>query len=317
MNIFKSIYSKLRLVKLVSYLRHHNAFFARFWLTAMLKKNATQRFVLVYTMGKVGSTSISNSLKSQLKGYSVYNVHWLNKSNLRADQQFHKKLYHEHKNNGKESNVLPDYIIRGFYVSDLISNSNPNSDKHKVITLVRDPVAREVSSFFQNSERFFGINFEGIDKSNQEATLERLIDVFLNDFISRNGIDFLDADPLTWFDEEIEKVFNVNVYDSQFPKGKGYMLFKNDGVDVLLIRLEDLNRCFSEASAQLLGKEQKIIKSKNTAGKKNYSSIYAAFKNRLELPEWYLDKMYESKYAKHFYTPNERLGFREKWTDRL
>src|SRR5699024_3797273 len=245
---------------------------------------------------------------SQLQQYSIYHVHWLNKKNLIADKEFHKKHYDANRKNGVKVNVLPKYIIRGFYVSDLITNSNLGTDKHKVITLTRDPVARQVSSFFQNSKRFFGIDFESMNQSNEEV-LERLMDVFLNDFIGKNDIDFLDASPLTWFDEEIKEVFNVDVYDSSFPKERGYALFKNGSVEILLIRLEDLNRCFREASYQLLGREVEIIKSKNAAEDKNYASIYAAFKNQLVLPQQYLDRMYESKYAKHFYSRDEILGF--------
>jgi len=273
-----------------------------------------QRFVLVYTMGKVGSSSIANSLRNQLRERSVYSVHWLNESNLQTDKEFHKKLYDINRKKGVRLNVLPEYIISGFYVNKLIKNNKQSTDKLKVITLVRDPVAREVSSFFQNSERFFGINFGVRNKSNEEVFLKQLLDIYLSDFIGKNGIDFLDANPLTWFDEGIKEVLNVNIYNSRFPKEKGYKLFKKGRVEVLLIRLEDLNECFREASGQLLGKGREIIKHENTAKEKSYASIYAAFKERIVLPEWYLDKMYESKYAKHFYTQKEITDFKARWT---
>src|SRR5699024_717540 len=117
-NMLKSIYSKL-----IRYLTRNHALFARLWLTALMNKNAMQRFVLVYTMGKVGSSSIANSLRNQLRERSVYSVHWLNESNLQTDKEFHKKLYDINRKKGVRLNVLPEYIISGFYVNKLIKNN--------------------------------------------------------------------------------------------------------------------------------------------------------------------------------------------------
>ena len=51
----------------------------------------------------------------------------------------------------------------------------------------------------------------------------------------------------------------------------------------------------------------------NTADDKSYADLYAAFRRELTLPEPYLDRVYGSRFARHFYTPDELAAFRRKW----
>lgn len=115
--------------------------------------------------------------------------------------------------------------------------------------------------------------------------------------------------------DELKEVFDIDVYRSVFPKDKGFSISRYYNKSLLIIRLEDLNDCFSEATEKFLGKSFSIRKNKNTGKNKAYASVYKKFKNTIVLPDWYLDKHYNSKYANHFYTDSEILNFRNKWNE--
>ena len=53
--------------------------------------------------------------------------------------------------------------------------------------------------------------------------------------------------------------------------------------------------------------------SANRAAEKPYPRHYKEFKDWLVLPAEYLDHMYGSKFAQHFYSPSELERFWQKW----
>jgi len=314
--MLKYVFSLLGLNRLISYLKQNYTLFAKYHMYFIMRKHGWKDSILVYTMGKVGSTTVSSSIKNQMKDVFVHDIHWLNQNNLKADQKFHKKLYRKNRKAGIKLNICPDYIAKGFYLNNQISNTTDKPDKeYKVITLTRDPVAKVVSSFFQNMKRYHGYEIDKkLDVLDEKTVAGELTDLFFDEFIQKNGVTFLDSNPLTWFDEEIKYVFGLDVYQSEFPKEKGYEIYENERASVLLIRLEDLNSCFTEATEKFLGEKLRLTESKNTADDKAYAAVYDKFKMRIDFPDGYLDKMYSSKYAKHFYSQNEIVNFKNKWT---
>lgn len=307
------IFRILRLNNLIRYLQKNYAFFAKYYRYLVLRKNSKKDSILVYTMGKVGSATVTDSLNNQLKDYFVYHLHWLSKNNLKQDQKFHKTFYSKNKEDRIAVNILPDYIIDGFYINKKMNDVDKFRNRYKIVTLTRDPVATVVSSFFQNLTRFFGYDVrKKLEKLDLEPVVSEIMDLFVNEFIVKNKVNFLDSDPTTWFDEELKEVFKFDVYSRKFPREQGYEIY-NDKISVLLIRLENLNRCFAEASEKFFGEKLSIIQLKNVGDKKEYATVYNKFKAEINIPDWYLNKMYNSKYAKHFYTENEILSFKYKW----
>jgi len=310
-----SLLKKLKVGKAMLYLRKRSAFISYWYTYLLLIKNAEKRALLVYTMGKVGSSTITQSLDNELEGYSVYQLHWLTSDNLHLDMNFHRALYKKHADViQKKSNSLPDYIVMGFYIRNKLAKLVNVENDLKICTLVRDPVERNISSFFQNLTTFYGYDVKKrLESQDEDSIVEELKDIFLKDYAVNNGISFIDCDPLTWFENELEEVFEIDVYNSAFPKEKGYSVSAYGNKSLLIIRLEDLNKCFSEAIEIFLGTSITIRKNKNTGQNKAYASVYKKFKDTIVLPDWYLDKYYDSKYARHFYTEREILNFRKKW----
>lgn len=243
--------------------------------------------VLVHQMGKVRSSSVTASLDAAKLGMPVCQTHFLAHERL-ARQVGKRKVLRRHL---AVSEVLRELLDEGA------------AGKHwKVITLVRDPVARNVSGFFENIEE----RISGCAERRRSGALcvQDIIDAFL----SR-----LSEFPLTWFDLEIEDVFDIDVYQSEFPKAKGYQIYSGGPVSLLLIKLEMLNECAPEAMREFLDIKDFKLLSDNTADSKDYRDLYRGFKSAVQFPQSYLDTMYGSKYAQHFYRADEIAAFRAKW----
>lgn len=251
---------------------------------------------LVHQMGRVGSMTIVNSLKAACPELPIYHTHFLNPEYLQ------NRLRTEKRNWGIKNLHLR---VSRILVREL--NTALRNRSWKIITIVREPVARNVSTFFHSIKLFM----PGFDKKYREGTITP--EIMLNSFLAELDHDL----PLKWFDVDVKSVFGINVYDHSFPTEKGYGIISQDNVTLLVIRLENLRQCYKDAFADLLGFEKVDLKIMHVAEKDDKRGIYKQFKENLRLPDWYLNDMYSSKYTKHFYNEAEIKGFWRQWSKHL
>jgi hypothetical protein len=119
---------------------------------------------------------------------------------------------------------------------------------------------------------------------------------------------------LTWFDEELKKVFGIDVYLYPFDHDNGYILIHHKNIHILIIKLEALDRCFERAISGLIGKKIEKLTNTNIAKEKFYYQIYRYALDNLSFDYDFCTKIYESKYATHFYSTEERKKFIQKWS---
>ena len=119
--------------------------------------------------------------------------------------------------------------------------------------------------------------------------------------------------PLVFFDQELKKIFGIDVFANEFLKSKGYEIYENEKAHVLLIRLEDLNACIKKAFKDFLNIDDFTLDNTNIGAEKVYAPIYKKFKETVVMPHSYLDKFYNSTYVRHFYDEAEIQKFRDKW----
>jgi Putative capsular polysaccharide synthesis protein. len=201
----------------------------------------------------------------------------------------------------------------GKYLSKQISKGAEDR-KWKIVTLVRDPIARNISSFFQNLEIILGYNYRRkILTMKTECVLAELLDLFFRNFLDERTQSRLDSNPLTWFDCELKCVFDVDVFTCEFPKTRGYKIYEAPRASVLLLRVESLNECASDAFKEYLDIEGFNIINANVGNEKRYSVIYQKFLDSIVLPKPYINRIYNSKYVRHFYTDQEIDAFKAKW----
>lgn len=272
-----------------------------------LRRKYSKSPILIYQMGKVGSSSIKRSLEALEIDRPIYHVHFLSEQRIKQTEQERKKFFGT--NNASYRRPWLYQYLRDQYTSQQFR------DKWKIITLTRDPIARNISTFYEN------IEFEPMDAA---GTYQIKSDYYhIDPMIVRQDnlmelqklfFKRLDHDvPLKFFDRELKHVFNIDVFGVPFPKKLGFMIYCGRKVDILLIRLESLNSCAARAFKEFLNIDDFTLLGDNIGGEKIYAPIYAKFKKDVILPASYVDKMYCSQYAEHFYSPEEIAGFRKKW----
>lgn len=276
------------------YMKHHLKSFYRYhirgqWAFQKAKKRlaSDQKPVVIYGMGKVGSLSLYHSIKAQTS-IPTFHVHSLNKERIDWEYETCRKKgwWPDSKNPG-------DLIYR-----HKIQQSAPVS----IITTIREPIERNISAFFEVFRYYNNINasdYKG-DATFLQAQFLKLVP---HDY------------PLTWLDDELKKMLNINVFNSPFEVQKKYQIYQKENIDLLLMRV-DLSDTEKEQQVQeLLGVSKLKLERHNIGNQKDYAKLYKTFKSQLELPQSYVEKMLTSKYCKHFYSMEERQKIFEKWTN--
>lgn len=255
--------------------------------------------VIVYQMGKVGSTTILKSLQT-LNNLDVYHVHTLTKDGIKNVEEMYKRRFYRTHN-------IYEHLLESQYLRKQLDKGLEGKNKWKVVTLVRDPIAKNISSFFQHLESRLGYKYKNkLDSMKMEDIVKELMELFLNRI---NGY----KKSLTWFERELKPVFGIDIYSKDFPKSKGYGIYESESASVLLIRLENLNECANDAFKTFLNINSFTLLESNTGSNKGYSNIYRSFLEHIVLPEKYINEIYTSNYVKHFYSEEEIEAFKKKW----
>jgi hypothetical protein len=183
---------------------------------------------------------------------------------------------------------------------------NHPSRQWNVVCLVRLPIARDVSSFFQGLDAYLPDAQTRFQSG--ALALSELETVFLEHH-------FHHTDEY-WFDTQLKPVFGIDVYATPFPRERGYAVYRGHNARLLLVRLEDLNRVAPTAFREAFDIPQLELARANVGAVKHYQEIYRAFRERAQLPETYLDKMIATRYARHFYSEAELERDRTAWMRR-
>ncbi|MGK7933370.1 MAG: putative capsular polysaccharide synthesis family protein [Microcystaceae cyanobacterium] len=247
--------------------------------------------ILVHQMGKVGSMSIYESLKTLNLGIPIYHTHNLIARNF---EDFDTKLKILRYRNQKER-LMTEWCIYHKILQGL------HDKKWKIITFVRDPIAKNISDFFQNlSNPFFHSNGT-IENKDVDELIQYFLDKFHHQWV------------LNWLNHNINDVFEVDVFSEEFPKDKGYQILKTNNVEILLMRTEDINLRIKDAMREFMNLQEFNLIEKNIGDKKKYAQKYKKFQESINLPPSYINEMYNSKYTQHFYSQEEIEKFEAKW----
>jgi len=284
MNNWKFAFKKLYCQQLMHITQKYRKIITAFyfyWLIHINKKIP----VIVYQMGKVGSLSIKNSLEKA--GINpLFHVHRMNPVNIQE--------------------VRAQYMLRNQKPQDesvgfcLYKEIGLRKKKAKIISSFREPISRNISAFFQNFEI---ISHKQNIKDN--VNIHELILEFLSKYPHHV--------PLHWFDIELEKVLDINVYAYPFPKDRGYLVIRKNNIDLLLLKLEVPDTIKELAISEFLQIDDFHLLKKNIGEEKEYSNVYQNFKRSIKLPSDYVDYMMNSKFTRHFYTNSEIFKFQNIW----
>lgn len=263
------------------------------------KQPEIQKKIFIWQMGKVGSASIFDSLKPYTKTMEwdvssfITHDHWVK----------HNNILHIHSHE-----ILYNFL-------------HNNEEKFNIISLIRDPIARNISSVFQSMttnepwNKLFIANTEEF-QSYSYLKQKSLIETQLSRLNAEESI-------VTWYDNlfkthfyypQVDK-YLIDIYAKPFNQEKGYQTYesKTPRVKMIILRLEDL-ATLSEELGKFLGINNFEIMQTNVAKDKWYKEIYAQFLRGYNPSKTELDKIYQSKFMTYFYSPAQINSFCEKWS---
>ena len=263
--------------------------------------------IIIYQMGKVGSTALAMALKSSRP--HVYQVHSLSSKRIKKSSQILTD-----KGLG-----LPKHIKYSLFLQDnYLSKDLPA----KIITPIRSPIDRNISAFFQDlsarviirddlrrglgiSSRVLHVAKLPIPNEFKNAIIERLtikkinnhvdflIEYFTKHFQHRYSID--------WFDNELKPALGIDVYDSAFDTTKGYQTFKKNNIELLVLKSEMSNTVKTNLISDFLGESIPPIRDQHQSANKLYASALKNFTSSIKFEEPLKAMFGESKFVKTFY----------------
>jgi len=271
--------------------------------------------ILIYQMGKVGSSSIRNSLfrcqdprtRLVLMSHEYFPARNRDPDRIAIEPAYQDMLKREIAH---EQRIYQGFSLRQrlgwrfrekFYAERIYKTWVRSQHRLHVITLVREPVANNISMFFQLLGQYLGADIELSDYD-----IDKLIEIFIE--------NYMHSRPLTWLDAEIKTIFDIDVFQYPFPVDRGYTVISSGRTSLLVLRCELDDRTKAQAIADFLDLDEFEIVRTNVASEKSYASQYAEFKQHIRIPPALLDQMYNSKFARHFYSGKEREQFRARWS---
>jgi len=250
--------------------------------------------IVIYSIGKTGTSTIRASLKAAKLKRPLFHVHHLTEASIKDALRFQ-----EHRPS-RPSATLRQSI---FLAERLASIGDKVNERWDIISLVREPVACAISAYFQSIDRWF----PSLSDNFREGRID--IPVLIQTFLDEYPHDW----PLTWFDKQIRETLGVDVYQSEFDWESGYSVYRGDLANILVLRLENIDNSAKTALEVFLNTANIDLVNANVSESKDYAQIYQRFKTEIRLPDSYLERMYSSRLAQHFYSPAEIAAFQAHW----
>ncbi len=232
-----------------------------------------RELVLIYQMGKVASSTVKASIE-HLPRYEVHQVHRLVMANI-------ARVHRAHRIRGWQT---PTGDPGGIYLQEAIRTRRPA----KVITLVREPVGRNVSYYFQNLDKILG------RERAHELPIQTIIDGFSASFPYSD-------DPLTWFDYEFSEALGVDIYESGFQAGMNAYRGQAGPYDILVLRSDAPDDEKLTALGSFLDEPTLTLRQANITAEKPSAAAHRAFRELVKFPYTYLENMLGSRYARFFF----------------
>lgn len=254
------------------------------WKQRYKKWREKKQLFLIYSMGKVGTTTVYSLIRKQYPQFPIIQVHfmsdyWVKEVLPQLNPEFHNNI------------LIADKAYK-------LIEDHPQH-RIKVVTMVREPMAREISDIFQNWKGLFAVD-----------SMSSLTFLRLKEYLDKHDHHYV----LNWFDSEFKSYLDFDIYAHPFDIEKGYSIYKTTKMDILVIRTDRLNDCVVEAISKLCGIKVKLTGSTNTIEQKDNNELYFELIKGYEASPEKLRLLYTSRLVKHFYTEFEINAFIKKWS---
>jgi hypothetical protein len=244
--------------------------------------------VVVYQMAKVGSSAVVHALvRSRLPVFHVHRIHPANIERVRARRR--ELGWRDYPRVARHEQMARQIRER------VLATRKPA----RFITLVKDPIARNLSSYFEHLDAIWGV-----DDAHEKVPLQDLCDGF--------ATRYPHEEPLNWFDHEVLPVLGIDVYTQPFP-AEGHVVLRSPLYELLVVKSEIPDETKRDAIANFLGGRVAAIGRANRTEATAKGKVYKEFMRRVELSAAHVEEMLGARYTAHFYDPAEREALRQRY----
>lgn len=238
--------------------------------------------VIVYTVGKVGSSSISSSLRA--KGICCFDLHRLAPN--RIQQLLVRSL------SAADSTPVPNHLLESIAALNTLLHRRRSGIITKIVTSIREPISRNISAVFQNLP---------------EALKGR------PDEISRLVDEYSPLVPDNWFLRDFEPVTGLNVLGMAHDRERAAFRFQNERFDVLIVKTEAPDSEKSTVISDFVGNTIELRRT-NESSNKWYSEIYSqCLQNARDIGNDFARRCLDLQYFRRFYSDLEIKNVSERY----
>ncbi len=259
--------------------------------------STTDEVIAVYTMGKVASTSISQSLKRS--GISCYDVHSLapdrylsilrsigTNPDLVAKAVQRRWFFGTHVS--ERQVVVPAHLIDSLAVMQAIIDQRPL----KIISLIREPIGRNISAVFQNLPKRL--------LKDPEAVLTRLRNYSINL-------------PDNWFDRDFRAVTGIDALNMEHDRSADQFRLASEGFDVLIMKMDIPDERKSTILSDFIGRSVTVERANEARAKDYYEMYKRLLAEPCSIRSDFVGDCFNLRYFRAFFSDEERQAVARKF----
>lgn len=253
--------------------------------------------IIVYQQGRVGSTSVYNALLRSDLGLPVLHLHTLSAEEAR------RQIDAARADGGvAPRNVFLSRKLARVFEADTAAEA-AGGEKWRVLSIFRDPLAILVSLVMMDPK-----TGKRPGETN-DAFVTRLADRLAGDDPTGYQI-------LRWIGETLSAEVGIDPYAVPFDHAAGFTTYRAGNRRLVLLKFERMNEVFPDAVEALVDRVPAGLEMRheNIHRDRAKDDLAAHVRASLKLPRDYVERVYDTPFARHFYTEEERRAMIARWT---
>jgi hypothetical protein len=246
--------------------------------------------VIVYSTQKTASTSVFDALTAA-GGVHAFHLHYIHPKHFTTQDVNAKPVI-------RDGIPLHDDEYAPALWREVIEARLPA----RFISLVREPVATNVSYFFFGLQRWLNLPRQ---PDPADYSLAELMRIFLESFPHEGAV--------RWFERELEPTLRIDVYRQPFPFAAQSQHHENGPWKLLVLRTDMADERKAAAISAFLGREVPPIPHANRADERKSPYRYDEIRAAMQTHPEYVNRLLDDRFTRHFFSAAEIEAIRAKW----
>lgn len=199
--------------------------------------------------------------------------------------------------------------------------------KNKIITAVREPIAQNLSIFFNMVEFLWDVPEYWKGGGNVQLLFDSWIEHELGNNTHMYSEKKIQAFPFFeyfkhtekieyviqhWFENCFHTYLNIDLLKYPFDTEKGYSIVREGNKEIFVYQIEKLNQ-IKDALGEFVGARDFKLINDNVGENKWYKRAYRTARKEIVLTEEYVEFCYQLDWVRHFYSKQDIQIFQHAW----